>query len=217
MDYRRTETTVEREDTTFTAEARVTTADGRQLDIDVDLGLHRESVETTETRILAGDAARPQVTDPLVLSTGRAPSLSAETVDVDLDGDGAAETVSFVGPGSAFLALDRNGNGRVDDGSELFGPASGDGFAELAAFDDDGNGWIDEADAVYARLSLWSAASGPLASLAEAGVGAIGLTNVATPFEFSVGGETRGLLRSSGIWLSEDGAAGTVHQIDLAT
>jgi hypothetical protein len=45
-------------------------------------------------------------------------------------------------------------DGRVNDGRELFGPITGDGFAELAAYDDDGNNWIDENDGIYDNLSI---------------------------------------------------------------
>ena len=55
----------------------------------------------------------------------------------------------MLGSGSGFLALDKNGNGKIDDGSELFGTKSGDGFADLAEYDSDGNGWIDEKGRVY--------------------------------------------------------------------
>jgi hypothetical protein len=112
--------------------------------------------------------------------------------------------------------FDRNGNGTVDDGSELFGPASGDGFAELAGYDSDGNGWIDEADPVFARLRLWSSPQASLQPLLDAGVGAIGLAAVATPFRLQADGQNLGELRSSGIWLGEQGSVGTVHQIDVA-
>jgi hypothetical protein len=45
-------------------------------------------------------------------------------------------------------------DGRVNDGRELFGPRTGDGFAELAAYDDDGNNWIDENDGIHDNLSI---------------------------------------------------------------
>lgn len=96
---------------------------------------------------------------------------------------------------NGFLALDRNGNGRIDNGSELFGsftaqPASDhrNGFAALRVFDDpanggNGNGKIDPGDAVYSSLLLWidqnhNGVSEPseLFSLSEAGIFAIDLT-----------------------------------------
>ena len=65
----------------------------------------------------------------------------------------------------AWLVLDRNGDGIINDGSEMFGnatpqpqPADGtlrNGFLALAQYDDDGNGTIDEHDAIFSELRLW--------------------------------------------------------------
>ncbi len=218
LDYQRTETSLEQEATGFHASGSVTTSDGKQIDVGLDLQLYRQVAQSSTVRLTAGDAV---VKDPLVLSFGVAPSLSGGTVGLDLDGDGVTDKVPFVGAGSAFLALDRNGNGIVDGGGELFGPSSGDGFGELAGYDADGNGWIDSADPVFSQLRLWQDPSRPLSTLADGGVGAIGVTAVATPFTLAGPGQgetqTAGVLRSSGIWLGEDGSVGSVHQVDLQT
>ena len=117
--------------------------------------------------------------------------------------------------GSRFLALDRNRNGRFDDGSELFGARSGDGFAELAALDDDGDGWIDEDDAAFEQLRVWDGET-TAQSLREAGVGAIHVGSVRTPFTLGGSDATAtGLVRSTGVWLAESGEAHTVQQVDI--
>ena len=73
----------------------------------------------------------------------------------DIDADGKKDEISELAAGSGYLALDHNNDGKINDGSELFGPESGDGFADLAEYDDDGNGWIDENDAVWKKLKIW--------------------------------------------------------------
>jgi len=89
---------------------------------------------------------------------------------------------------NAFLALDRNGNGRIDDASELFGNwtylGSGvlaeNGYQALAELDADGSGWIDAADPAFDRLVLWQDAdrdgkstSAELSSLEDHGISAL--------------------------------------------
>lgn len=210
------ETVVESESAQVEIAGSVTTADGRQISFEAELELYRESARTTQVRYAAGDSERAPK-DPLALNLGVTPSLSDTTVELDLDGDGATEAVPFVGDGLAYLALDRNGNGAVDDGTELFGPQTDDGFAELAAHDSDGNGWIDEADPVFGQLRLWSSPDGGLQSLAEQGVGAISVQAVASPFRLITNGQTLGELRSTGVWLAENGSAGLVHQVDVVS
>jgi hypothetical protein len=207
------ETSVEVEATAVAGTASVTTADGRHFEVAVDVRLARAAASTSTSRLLAGDAA---VTDPLMLGLSGPATLGTQRTAFDLNGDGADEQVPDAGAGAAYLVVDRNGNGSLDAG-ELLGPSTGDGFAELAAYDRDGNGWIDEADPVFSQLGLATTPHGTVTSLACGGIGAIGLTRVASPFTFSSGDRTAGVLRSTGIWIGEDGSAGAVQQVDIAT
>ncbi len=215
-DYR--ESYTETEQTTFAASGTVRTADGREISFDLQLSMSRLYHEESSVSLRAGDAVR--ATDPLVLNfAGTAAQLTDQRFAFDLDADGSADQINFAAPGSGFLVFDRNANGKVDNGRELFGPTSGDGFQELAALDGDGNGWIDENDAAYAQLQVWSrdaAGKEGLQSLADASVGAIALARIATPFSVKTeANELLGQIRSSGIFLQEDGTAGTIQQIDL--
>lgn len=78
-------------------------------------------------------------------------------VEFDITGDGVKEQVSWVSPNDGMLVYDRNGNGVIDSGKELFGDQHGaaNGFEELAKFDGDSNGTIDIKDNVYQDLKIW--------------------------------------------------------------
>lgn len=218
IDYQYHESYAEIEATSFSASGLVKTADGREISFDLELTMSRAFFQESDFRLQAGDAARK--TDPLVLNfAGNAAQLTDQRFAFDLDNDGATEQIHFAAPGSGFLAFDRNGNGRIDNGGELFGPASGDGFQDLAELDGDHNGWIDENDAAFGQLQIWqkdAAGNDSLSSLQQMGVGAIALARIATPFEIkSANNESFGQVRSSGIFLQEEGTAGTMQQIDL--
>lgn len=208
----------ESEQTSFAASGTVTTSDGREISFAMNLEMSRSYHEETSVSLRLGDAARK--VDPLVLNfAGTAAQLTDQRFSFDLDADGDKEQINFVAPGSGFLVFDRNQDGKVNNGSELFGPTSGDGFQELAALDGDNNGWIDENDAAFEQLQLWSrdsAGQDQLQSLAAAGVGAISLSRVDTPFDIKTDANAMlGHIRSSGIFLQESGTAGTIQQIDL--
>jgi hypothetical protein len=216
VDYSYNETSYESEKMAFSAKAVVKTADGREINIDAQLKMSRELVQQTSLSIKAGDA----LIDPLVINlNGNIAGLSDKKFSFDLDIDGKAEEISTLNPGSGFLALDKNEDGKINDGSELFGPATNNGFKELAAYDKDANGWIDEKDDVYQKLKIWTVGadgSKSLLSLKDSGIGAIYLGNAST--EFSLDGESNqmnGQIKKTGFYLNESGSAGIVHEIDL--
>ncbi len=218
IEYDRHESYSEAEQTTFAASGTVITADGREIKFDLQLSMSRQYHEESDIGLRLGDAARK--TDPLVLNfAGTAAQLTDQRFAFDLNADGRAEQINLLAPGSGFLAFDRNGDGKINNGSELFGPTSGDGFAELARLDDDKNGWIDENDAAFTQLATWTpdkSGKGAVQSLSDSGVGAIALSRIATPFELKTNAnELLGGIRTSGIFLHEAGTAGTIQQIDL--
>lgn len=217
VEYDRHETLHETEQTSFAAQGIIKTSDGKQIQFSLSLVMQREFIQHSDISIRKGDGVKK---DPLVINfDGTAAQLSDTKFSFDLNNDGQAAQISFVTPGSGFLALDKNGNGKIDNGSELFGPQSGNGFADLAAYDSDSNHWIDENDAVYSKLKIWNKdASGKdtLSTLAQRNVGALYLGNAATPFELkNAAHELQGQVRSTGVYLSENGSAGTMQQVDL--
>lgn len=218
IEYDRHESYTESEQTRFQAQGIVKTADGREISFSVSMSMARSYHEESDISIREGDARKTQ--DPLVLNfSGSAAQLTDQRFKFDLNADGTNEDINFVSGGSGFLALDRNGDGKINDGSELFGTRTGDGFAELATLDSDSNGWIDENDADYDQLRVWTKSTSgndQLASLRQANVGALSLARVATPFDLKDGSNAlQGQIRSTGIFLQEDGKAGTMQQVDL--
>lgn len=218
IEYDRHESYSEAEQTNFSASGTVTTADDREIKFDLQLSMSRQYHEESDISLRLGDAARK--TDPLVVNfAGTAAQLTDQRFAFDLNADGSTEQINFLAPGSGFLAFDRNGDGRINNGSELFGPTSGDGFQELAALDGDSNGWIDENDASFAQLAVWTrdkSGKDALLSLNDSDVGAIALSRITTPFELKTNAnELLGEIRTSGIFLHETGTAGTIQQIDL--
>lgn len=159
-------------------------------------------------------------TDPLIINYGGGfNNLSQESYDFDLNADGKDETISFAGAGSGFLAWDKNGDGIINDGSELFGTRSGDGFADLAALDEDGNGFIDAGDSVFSQLQIYEKSrdgQDSLKGLASFDIAAISFQSVATPFRITDHlNQERGMAQATGVFLRNDGSVGSVQQIDL--
>jgi hypothetical protein len=214
MQYDLHERYAEVEQTTVSASGIIKTADGKEIRFELNLNMSRSFYEETSVSVRAGNAQRK---DPLVINFGgTAAQLSDQKFSFDLDGDGSKEEISRFASASGYLVLDKNANGRVDDGRELLGPATDNGFGELAALDKDGNGWIDENDAAFDQLMIWMPGSDKLMSLREAGVGALALAHVGSKFELrGIGNSDLGAVRDSGVFLYEDGSVGSLQEIDL--
>ncbi len=218
IEYDRNESHYEAEQTTFSAQGSIRTADGKDIQFQLTLQMQREFIQESNVSIRAGDV---QQKDPLVINfNGASAQLTDTKFAFDIDSDGKDEQISFTGLDSGFIALDKNHNGKIDNGTELFGTQSGNGFADLARYDSDGNKFIDENDAIYADLRILSKnASGQdeLSTLAQRNVGALYLGSTSTPF--SINGENNtslGTVRSSGIYLTDDDRVGTLQQVDLS-
>lgn len=209
----------EQESSSFYSSGTVKTADGRTIEFDIEAEMSRSFQEHSAVEI---DFGAVQLMDPLVINLeGGTAEVSDQKFLFDIDCDGELDNISLLAQGCGFLALDRNGDGTINDGSELFGTKSGDGFGELAVFDLDGNGWIDENDEVFNRLRIWTkdeSGNDKLVALGVAGVGAIYLGHAATKFSLNSveDNRTNAVVRSSGVYLHENGTAGIIQQVDLA-
>lgn len=208
----------ETESTGFTTQGTVKCADGREINFNLNLEMSRSFQEYYEETISMRKTA---VCDPLVINLdGNIAELSDQTFLFDLDGDGELDEINQLSARSGFLALDKNGDGIINDGTELFGAKSGNGFEDLAAYDTDHNGFIDEGDEIWDKLKIWvmdENGNKQLYLLAEKGVGAICLQNASTDFTLTgQNNQTNALIRKTGIFLYENGAVGTIQHVDMA-
>ncbi len=142
------------------------------------------------------------------------------TDQFDIDANGSLDKIATLKSNSGMLALDKNQDGKINDGSELFGSISGNGFAELAKDDEDNNQFIDEADSIYKQLRIWQRyadGSQQLIALGEKNIGAIFLGHITTPFQLKAeeNNPSLGEVASSGIYLNGNGQVGTVQQINF--
>ena len=119
-------------------------------------------------------------------------SLEESNAFFDLDNNGFAEKTSWVGAKEGLLAYDKNGDGIINGGNELFGDRTlmkdgktlaSSGFVALAEYDDNKDGKIDSNDVIYALLRIWQdsdgdgiASAGELRRLVDLGIVSIGLS-----------------------------------------
>lgn len=202
--YDLVESFAEEERLGYQAEGMVHLEDGRTMAFSLAFTMERSRLEQHSISLRVGE-----LSDPLFLTLrGELPGADAK-ISLDLNGDGRMEPLLLPNKQAALLALDRDGDGRLSSASELFGPSTGDGFAELSELDEDGNGWIDGNDSHFTRLRL-AAGDGQLFNLAEAGVGALHVHALDSPFQLP-GGQ----LRMSTVFLYEQGGAGLLQRLDF--
>ena len=162
------------------------------------------------------EEAQVQQSDPITLdmdNDGVELTRYQDGARFDITGRGALAKTAFVTGGDAFLAMDRNGNGVIDSGKELFGDQSGaaNGFEELAKLDLNHDKVIDAQDPGFRRLRLFQdngngvTEPGELKSLADAGIVTIGLRYQDTSIR-AAGGNRIGQVAS---YRKADGSSGT--------
>jgi len=205
----------EHESVNINTTASIKTNQG-SMDLNLNYSMSRDFVVKNQVDVYS-------LTDPLIVNLdGDMPTLSKDTFNFDIDNDGESDQISKLGKNSGFLALDNNNDGIINQGSELFGTKTGDGFGELSAYDDDKNGWIDENDDIFDKLQIWlkndenTDDDKQLFGLGESGIGAIYLGSTDSDFTYKTDeNQTLGQLKSSGFFLNNNMTTGSIFQIDL--
>lgn len=209
----------ETESVSFDTQGTVKTADGREINVNLSIAMSRSfSAKVSQYT----QVENLSLIDPLVINFDNAPAdLTDMKFFFDLDSDGQNEEISKLSEHSGWLALDKNNDGIINDGSELFGTSSGDGYKDLAAYDTDKNGWIDENDEIFDNLKIWvkdNLGNDELFSLKDKGIGAIYLGSSDTDFKLAdESNSANGFIRKTGIFLYENGDVGTTQHVDLVS
>jgi hypothetical protein len=204
----------------FSASAQIQTPN-KNFDMNIDLSFSKEFYESRNTQTIIRNN---NFIDPLIINyeedVNPFENISHLHFEFDLDSDGSTEMIPQLKKGAGYLALDKNENGIIDNGNELFGPNTGYGFEELAQYDSDNNNWIDENDDVFNKLKIFSIdekGQSNLVSLINSNVGAIYLGDIQSGFKYqSAIDKTQAIQKSNGIFIKEDGSGmGVVNSIDV--
>lgn len=206
----------------YNTQAQIFTNRG-QINIDLDISFSQEFYEKHKTEI---NSKKIIYLDPIIINyKGELTSYdnisSTMRFEFDLNSDGKNELIPELKKGSGFLALDKNKNKTIDNGNELFGPNTRNGFKELEKYDEDLNSWIDENDSIFNDLLIWEKneeGNNSLITLGQANIGAIYLGAVDSSFIYSSGiNEEYAKLKQSSFHLKEDGKAGLITSVDVTT
>ncbi|PLY09490.1 MAG: hypothetical protein C0626_10980 [Arcobacter sp.] len=205
----------------FNTQATIKTKDNKDINIDLDLSYTREFYEKHSEKLVFEET---HFLDPLVIQYDCEASAFDSLSDTmcfnfDINSDGTEKELPLLKDGNGFLVLDKNQNGTIDDGSELFGPSSNDGFCELSEYDSDGNNWIDENDSIFKDLRIWTkdeSGTENLIALGQTGIGALYLGDVGADMAYNKSAnESLAHLKSNSIFLREDGTAGIISSLDF--
>ena len=142
--------------------AALTTADLQSMSIDQVASFSGDQIQhMTDAQVAALFAATPVVLD--LNGNGISTSSAAHGVNYDLTGTGHAARYGWTAGGDGLLAIDLNHDGRIDDGSELFGVGmklangqrAANGYQAMAQYDSNGDGVLDARDTHFKDLVVW--------------------------------------------------------------
>ncbi|MDD3324530.1 MAG: hypothetical protein PHN38_05365 [Sulfurospirillaceae bacterium] len=197
----------------FGVKGDVVLEDGTQASFSLSIKWEQAFYTSTAFSIQDGKVMQ----DPLVISLDGNQPLSANSFSFNLNNDGGK--LSFINGNGGYLCLDENEDSKIENGSELFGPKSGDGFKELASYDEDKNGWIDEKDTIFKSLRIWQVHQDEeqLLSLQEVGVGAISLERIDLGFVLKSDIDTPiAQFKEGSVALGKNGDVYGVYSVDIA-
>lgn len=203
----------ERQSQVVQMRATIALEDGKTLDASLSLRWEQHFMEQDAFFIQNGQVFR----DPLILSLDGSQPLAHTTFAFNLQGNEGK--LVHLGANSGYLVLDKNGNGVVDNGSELFGPTTGEGFKELARLDEDGNGWIDKNDSLFSQLKFWhvSASGEQLLSLEEVGIGALSLHVTPMGYVHKTSADAPlALFKNASLGLTDTYQSAALFEVDIA-
>jgi len=174
-------------------------------------------------RVAAGFTILPPIVLDLDGNGVNLTSAVGSQVRFDMNGDGTADPTGWVGAGDGLLALDRNGDGVINKGSEisfvqdLVGAQSD--LEALAAYDTNHDGYFDTADTRFSEFLVWRDAnqdgvsqSDELQSLAAHGIRAINLTRTPTG-QTAAASVTDNVVFATSEFVRNDGTLGTVGDV----
>jgi len=205
----------------FSTSLEIQTPD-KNYSMNLEIAFSKELYEAHNMELQFGN---PNLKDPLVINysedSNPFDNLSTLRFEFDLNNDGENELIPLLKKGSGFLAYDRNDNGEIDNGHELFGPKTDDGFQELAQYDHDNNNWIDENDAIFNKLKVWQInenGDNNLVSLVDLNIGAIYLESVESGFKYQNKiDKVDAVQRANGIYVKNDGSGiRMINALDIA-
>lgn len=189
----------------------------QELTLNYSLSLSSKSVSYSKVEISAA-----ALKDPIIVQFGSQGIGEIKgQKDFAINEDNILDELPIFSGDVGYLVYDKNNNQQADDGSELFGPKTGQGFIELAQLDSNKNGFIDVEDQHFDQLYLWQPSddNNPTEqwlSLKDAKIQAISLSAISTPFDFyDQQGKVQAQLRQSSFAISENGLGRGVHQVDV--
>ncbi len=183
---------------------------------------YQMSLESTQSSYHKMEVTAAALKDPLIVQFGeQGLGEISSAIEFHINRDNTLDSLPIFSGDVGYLVYDKNSNQQADDGSELFGPRTGQGFNELAELDTNKNGFIDHEDERFEQLFIWQPSKEIIQaeqwlSLQQAKIQAISLSSTTTPYNFyDQQGQIQAQLRQSSFAINNDGLGRGVHQVDV--